>query len=58
MDRHAVKLTLKTTAGEKLKLMFMRAEGEGLMAKLGGGEGQRAGVEALGQWFQRAAGSA
>jgi len=55
MDRHAVKLTLKTKGGEKLKLMMMRAEGGGLMAKLGGGEAQRRGVEALGRWFVRAA---
>jgi hypothetical protein len=55
MDRHAVKLTLKTTAGEKLRLMFMRAEGGGVMAKLAGGESQRRGVEALGRWFERAA---
>jgi hypothetical protein len=55
MDHHAVKLTLKTTAGEKLRLMMMRAEGSGPMAKLGGGEGQRIGVEALGRWFGRAA---
>jgi hypothetical protein len=54
MDRHAVKLTLKTTGGEKLRLMFMRAEGGGLMARLGGGEAQRAGVEALAAWFARA----
>ena len=56
MDEHAVKLTLRTSAGEKLKLMLMRAEGGGLMAALGGGEGQRQGVEALGRWFERAAG--
>jgi hypothetical protein len=55
MDQHAIKLTLKTTAGEKLRLMMMRAEGGGLMAKLGGGEGQRQGVQALGHWFARAA---
>jgi hypothetical protein len=35
--------------------MFMRAEGGGPMAKLGGGEGQRRSVEALGRWFERAA---
>jgi hypothetical protein len=51
MDHHAVKLTLETTAGEKLKLMMMHAEGSGLMASLGGGEAQRRGVEALGRWF-------
>jgi hypothetical protein len=55
MDRHAVKLRMKTTGGEKLNLMFMRAEGGGMMEKLGGGEGQRRGVEALGRWFERAA---
>jgi hypothetical protein len=53
MDRHAVRLTLETTAGEKLKLMMMRAEGPGPMASLGGGESQRRGVEALGRWFAR-----
>jgi hypothetical protein len=55
MDKHAVRLTLRTTDGEKLKLAFMRGEGGGPMAKLGGGEGQRRGVEALGRWFERAA---
>jgi len=54
MDKRAVKLELKTTAGDKQKLMFMRAEGGGLMAKLGGGEGQARGVEALAAWFSRA----
>ena len=37
--------------------MFMRAEGGGLMAKLGGGEGQARGVEALAAWFSRAEGA-
>jgi hypothetical protein len=55
MDRHAAKLTLKTTRGEKLRLMMMRADSGGLMGKLGGGEGQRRGVEALGRWFGRMA---
>jgi hypothetical protein len=54
MDKHAVKLRLRTASGEKIQLMFMRAEGGGLMAKLGGGVGQRAGVEALAGWFARA----
>jgi len=54
MDRHAVKLTIQTTAGEKLKLMLMRADGGGMTAALGGGPGQRQGVEALGRWFERA----
>jgi hypothetical protein len=51
LDHYAVKLTLKTTAGDKLKLMMMHAEGSGPMASLGGGESQRRGVEALGRWF-------
>jgi hypothetical protein len=54
LDRHAVKLTLKTTGGEKLRLMTMRAEGGGAFARLAGGEGQRRGVEALSAWFARA----
>jgi hypothetical protein len=54
LDRTAVKLTLRTTSGEKLRLMMMRAEGSGAMAMLGGGEGQRRGVEALAGWFSRA----
>lgn len=49
MDRAAVKLTIKTTAGEKLKLMMMRGDG-----RLGGGEGQQRGVAALAAWFERA----
>ena len=49
-----MKLTMKTTAGEKLKLMLMRADGGGMTAALGGGAGQRQGVEALGRWFERA----
>jgi hypothetical protein len=49
MDEAAVTLKLKTTDGEKLKLMMMR--GSGPLAGLGGGEDQRQGVEALGAWF-------
>ncbi len=54
MDKNAVKLELRTRLGEKHKLMLMRAEGGGLMARLGGGEGQARGVEALAAWFTRA----
>jgi hypothetical protein len=46
MDGAAVTLKLRTTDGEKLKLMLMRGTGP-----LGGGETQRQGVEALGTWF-------
>jgi hypothetical protein len=49
MDRAAVALKLRTTDGEKLKLTLMR--GTGPLGKLGGGEYQRQGVEALGEWF-------
>jgi hypothetical protein len=49
MDGAAVTLKLKTTDGEKLKLMLMR--GSGPLGGLGGGEDQRSGVEAIGEWF-------
>ncbi len=52
MDGAAVTLRLRTTDGEKLKLMMMRASGP--FAKLGGGEDQRQGLEALGAWFAAA----
>ena len=53
MDGVAVTLKLRTTDGEKLKLMMMR--GTGPLAGLGGGEDQRTGVEALAAWFEAAA---
>lgn len=49
MDGAAVTLKLKTTDGEKLKLMLMR--GTGPLGGLGGGETQREGVEALAAWL-------
>ena len=49
MDGAAVTVKLHTTDGEKLKLMMMH--GSGPLGGLGGGEDQRAGVEALGAWF-------
>jgi hypothetical protein len=51
LDHAAVRLEIKTTDGEKLKLMLMHGEGK-LLGKLGGGETQRQGVQALGGWFQ------
>jgi hypothetical protein len=51
MDGAAVTLKLKTTDGEKLKLMLMR--GDGLFGGLGGGETQREGVEALAAWLAK-----
>jgi hypothetical protein len=46
MDGVSVALKIRTTDGEKLKLMLMRGEGP-----LGGGEAQREGARALGAWF-------
>jgi hypothetical protein len=51
LDHAAVRLRIETTGGEKLKLMLMRGEGK-LLGKLGGGEGQRQGLEALAEWFR------
>jgi len=50
MDSAAVTLQLKTTGGEKYKLNLMR--GTGIFGKLGGGEDQRDGMEALAIWFE------
>ncbi len=50
-DHAAVRLKLRTTTGEKLNLMLMRGEGLGF-GKLGGGESQRQGLEALGRWCE------
>jgi hypothetical protein len=49
MDKASVALKLRTTDGQKLKLMMMR--GDGPLGGLGGGETQRQGVQALGEWF-------
>ncbi len=53
MDKVSVTLRIRTTDGEKLKLMMMRAEGP--LGGLGGGETQRQGLEALGRWFASSA---
>jgi len=50
MDHAAVRLEIRTTGGEKLKLMMMRGEGK-LLGGPGGGEPQRRGIEALAEWF-------
>jgi hypothetical protein len=52
LDHTAVRLHIQTTDGEKLKLMLMRGEGK-VLGKLGGGEAQRQGLEALAEWFSR-----
>ena len=46
-----MRLDIRTTDGERLKLMLMRGEGA-LLGKLGGGEAQRLGLEALAGWFR------
>jgi hypothetical protein len=51
LDHAAVRLQIRTTDGEKLKLMLMRGEGKTL-GGLGGGESQRRGLEALAEWFR------
>jgi hypothetical protein len=53
----AITLQLKTTDGQKLKLMISRG-GEGTLGRMGGGQTQSEGVEALGQWFRRNASAA
>ena len=50
MDQVSVALRLKTTSGEKRKLVMMRG-GSGVLGRLGGGEEQLRGLEALGQWL-------
>lgn len=53
MSGAAVTLRLKTTDGEKLKMMMMMMKGTGPLAKLGGGEDQRTGVEAMADRFAK-----
>ena len=50
MDGAAVTLRLRTTDGEKFKLMMMRG-GSGMFGKLGGGDDQQAGIQALAEWL-------
>ena len=51
LDHAAVRLEINKTDGEKLKVMLMRGEGK-LLGRLGGGEAQRRGLEALADWFR------
>jgi hypothetical protein len=51
LDHAAVRLEIRTSDGEKLKLMLMRGEGK-ILGGLGGGEAQRQGLEALAEWFR------
>jgi len=52
LDHAAVRLRIRTTDGDQLKLMLMRGEGR-MLGKLGGGEAQRQGLDALAGWFSR-----
>jgi hypothetical protein len=52
MDSEATRLELKLVGGEKLKLMLMRGS-DSMLGRLGGGESQREGVEALAGWLGR-----
>src|SRR4029077_10201247 len=51
LDHAAVRLEIKKADGEKLKVMLMRGEGK-MLGKLGGGEPQRQGLDALAEWFR------
>ena len=51
MNATSQKLTVKTTSGEKLKLMM--AKGGGPLGGLMGGETQEQGVQALNAWLER-----
>jgi hypothetical protein len=52
MDSAALTLKLETTGGEKRTLTMMR--GEGMFGKLGGGEAQQQGIDALAEWLRAA----
>jgi hypothetical protein len=56
LDSVSTELKLKTTDGQKLKLLMMNGEGP-LMGDLGGGQRQLMGVKAVGEWFARHADS-
>ena len=53
MDGAALEVKLETTAGEKRKVTMMRGGG-GMFGKLGGGEMQLDGIEALAAWLTAA----
>jgi hypothetical protein len=50
MDSAALTVKLRTADGERMKLMMMRG-GDGGLGKLGGGERQQQGIEALAAWL-------
>jgi hypothetical protein len=52
MDSAALKVKLETTTGAKRTLTMMR--GSGMFGKLGGGEAQQQGIDALAEWLRAA----
>jgi hypothetical protein len=48
----ALTMRLRTTSGDKLTLHMMRG-GDGLLGRLGGGETQERGIQALAEWMRR-----
>ena len=46
-------MKLETTSGEQRKLTLMRGGG-GMFGKLGGGEAQQQGIDALAEWLRAA----
>ncbi len=56
VDAVTARLELRTTEGTRLAITMMT--GDGILAGPAGGESQRAGVEALGNWFADHAGDA
>jgi hypothetical protein len=53
MDAAALTVKLQTTGGVKRKLTMMRG-GSGMFGKLGGGEAQQRGIDALAEWLRAA----
>jgi hypothetical protein len=53
LDATALTVKLETTAGEHRKLTMMHGGG-GTFGKLGGGEAQRQGIDALAEWLRTA----
>jgi hypothetical protein len=53
MDGAALELRLETRSGETRKVTMMRGGG-GMLGKLGGGEAQAAGIDALAEWLRAA----
>jgi hypothetical protein len=53
LDATALTVRLETTGGEQRKLTMMRGGG-GMFGKLGGGEAQQQGIDALAEWLRAA----